>query len=127
MRYATYIAMLLIAAFVVASPLNAADQRNYRFVGNDKYQIVEANALYIYTQDVLRFKGALDKKWFFSVGPEGEVFPLTIENLKKAFPANHGFHDLLDMTFKGDADLTRYDKFHSMFKVNRVLAASTER
>jgi hypothetical protein len=31
------------------------------------------------------------------------------------------------MSFKHDSELTRYDDFHKMFKVNRLLAASTER
>ena len=53
--------------------------------------------------------------------------PLTILNLKKAFPDNHAFHDRLDMMFKNDSQLTKFDEFHKMFKVNRVLAASTER
>jgi len=61
------------------------------------------------------------------VGPNAEVLPLTLRNLKNAFPDNHSFHDLLDMTFKNDANLNRYDEFHKMFKVNRLLAASIER
>jgi hypothetical protein len=127
MRYTAYVALLLVAVFVVASPLRAADERPYRLVGNDKYQIVEARNLYIYTLDVIVRKGASEKTYFFSVGPNGDAQPLTILNLKKAFPENHAFHDLLDMSFKHDSDLTKYDDFHKMFKVNRLLLASTER
>src|SRR5215831_7607198 len=127
MRYALYAIFLLIAALVVASSVTAADARNYRVVGNDRYQILEAKALYIYSLDVLVRKGTSEKTYFFSVGPNGDVLPLTILNLKKAFPDNHTFHDLLDMSFKHDSDLTRYDDFHKMFKVNRLLAASFER
>ena len=124
MRYALYVTFLLIAALVVASPVGAADARNYRVVGNDRYQILEAKALYIYSLDVLVRKGTSEKTYFFSVGPNGEVLPLTILNLKKAFPDNHTFHDFLDMSFKHDSDLTKYDDFHKMFKVNRLLQAS---
>jgi hypothetical protein len=127
MRYTAYVALLLVAVFVVASPLRAADERPYRLVGNDKYQIVEARDLYIYSLDVIVRKGASEKTYFFSVGQNGDVQPLTILNLKKAFPDNHAFHDLLDMSFKHDSDLTKYDDFHKMFKVNRLLLASTER
>jgi hypothetical protein len=127
MRYAGYIALLLVAAFVVAAPLRAADEPSFRLVGNDKYQIVEARALYIYALDTHVRKGALEKAYFFSVGRNGDLLPLTILNLKNAFPDNHAFHDLLDMSFAHDSDLTRYDGFHNMFKVNRLLAASTER
>jgi hypothetical protein len=127
MRYTAYVALLLVAVFVIASPLRAADERPYRLVGNDKYQIIEARDLYIYTFDVIVRKGASEKTYFFSVGQNGDVQPLTILNLKKAFPDNHAFHDLLDMSFKHDSDLTKYDDFHKMFKVNRLLLASTER
>src|ERR687885_599424 len=116
MRYALCVNFLLVAALLMASPLTAGDARNYRVVGNDRYQVIEAKALYIYTLDVIVRKGASEKAYFFSVGPNGDVLPLTILNLKKAFPDNHTFHDLLDMSFKHDSDLTKYDVFHKMFK-----------
>jgi hypothetical protein len=124
MRYALFITMLLAAVILVALPINAADGRNYRAVGTQRYEILEARTLYIYSADVLVRKGTTDKEYFFSVGPNGEILPLTILNLKKAFPDNHIFHDNLDMVFKNDSQLTKYDGFHKMFKVNRVLIAS---
>jgi hypothetical protein len=127
MRYTIYIALVLIAAFVVASPLSAADERTVRVVGTDRYQIVEARTVYIYSLDTIVRKGATEKTYFFSVGPTGEIQPLTILNLKKAFPDNHTFHDFLDMSFNHDSDLTKYDEFHKMFKVNRLLDASAGR
>jgi len=127
MRYALYVTLLLVAGLLITSPLSAADTRNYRVVGNGRYQILEAKTLYIYSLDVLVRKGTSEKTYFFSVGPSGNVLPLTILNLKNAFPDNHTFHDLLDMAFKHDSDLTRYDAFHKMFKVNRLLDASSER
>jgi hypothetical protein len=127
MRYALYVALLLVAVFVVTSPINAADARNYRVVGTDRYQILETKTVSIYSLDVLVRKGTSEKTYFFSVGPNGDVLPLTILNLKKAFPENHSFHDLLDMSFKHDSDLTKYDDFHRMFKINRLLEASTAR
>lgn len=127
MRYTIYIALVLIAAFVVASPLSAADKPNVRVVGVDQYQIVEARTVYIYTLDTIVRKGALEKTYFFSVGPKGDILPLTILNLKKAFPDNHAFHDFLDMSFKYDSDLTKYDEFHNTFKVNRLLDATFAR
>ena len=80
--------------------------------------------LYIYSTDVLVRKGTSEKAYFFSVGPNGDMLPLTIVNLKKAFPDNHTFHDSLDMMFKNDSQLTKYDDFHKMFKVTRLLIAS---
>ena len=127
MRYTIYVVLLLIAAFVIAAPVGAADQKNYRYVDNHRYLIVGEGPLYIYTTDTLVRKGAVEKNYFFSVGPNGDIKPLTILNVKKAFPDNHKFHDLLDMSFKSDWGLTTYDDFHKMFKVNRLLIASGER
>ena len=126
MRYALYTTLILIAVMLVATPLRAADERNYRLVGNERYQILESKDLYIYSTDVVVRKGASEKAFFFSVGSTGEILPLTIVNLKKAFPDNHRFHDGLDMTFKDNSQLTKYDDFHKMFKVNRLLVASEQ-
>ena len=107
----------------------STEGRDYRFVGNKEYKILEAKEISIYSIDVLvpRRKGATAPAYFFSVGAAGAVVPLTVTNLKNAFPDNHKFHDTLDMTLKSDSQLTQYDDFHKMYKVNRLLIASTER
>ena len=124
MRYAIYATLALVAALLLASPVAADDVRNYRVAGNQRYEILEAKDLYIYSTITFVRKGAAEKAYFFSVGSNGELLPLTIINLKKAFPDNHIFHDGLDMTFRDDSQLTKYDDFHKMFKVNRLLIAS---
>ena len=88
MRYSIYVVLLLAAVFLVTFPLSAADERSIRVFGNDKYEILEARGLYIYSLDVLVRKGTSEKKYFFSVGPAREIVPLTILNLKKALPDN---------------------------------------
>lgn len=60
-------------------------------------------------------------KYFFTTGSSDELQPLTRTNLKKAFPENHPFHDALDATFKEDKELTLYDNFHKMYKVNWLI------
>ena len=60
-------------------------------------------------------------KYFFTTASSDVLQPLTKENLKKAFPENHPFHDALDATFKSDDDLSQYDTFHKMYKVNWIL------
>jgi hypothetical protein len=124
MRYALYTTLILIAAILIAAPVAGADARSYRFGGNQRYEILEARNLYIYTADVLVRKGAAEKAYFFSVGPAGEIYPLTLVNLKKAFSENHRFHDFLDMAFRNDSELKKYDDFHKMFKVNHLLEAA---
>ena len=60
-------------------------------------------------------------KYFFTTGSSDVLQELTKANLKKAFPANHPFHDALDATFKDDKELISYDDFHKMYKVNWLL------
>jgi hypothetical protein len=124
MRYAVYTLLLLVAVVLIAPPATAADGQSFRVARNQRYDILEARQLYIYSTDVLVRKGATEKAYYFSIGPNGDILPLTVLNLKKAFPDNHIFHDSLDMMFKNDSQLTKFDDFHKMFKVNRLLEAS---
>ena len=59
--------------------------------------------------------------YFFTTQSSDTLQPLTKDNLKKAFPENHPFHDALDATFDNDKDLIAYDSFHKMYKVNWLL------
>jgi hypothetical protein len=105
----------------------ACDGNDYRFVSNREYRILEAREFYIYEHEAYVSVGKsrhIVKEYSFSVGRDGKVIPLTLENLKRAFPDNHAFHDSLDQTFGGGQDLTQYDQFHKMFKVNRLLIAT---
>jgi hypothetical protein len=107
----------------------ACDGRDYRFVAAREYRILEARELYIYVHDTRVPAGKASRTvpvYSFSVGPDGPVLPLTLEDLKRAFPENHRFHDSLDMTFEGGRGLEQYDDFHKMYKVNRLLIASRE-
>ena len=105
----------------------ACDGREYRFGSKLEYQILETKKLYIYARDFWVNQGRTNRtvrEYYFSVGASGPIQELTMENLKKAFPENHRFHDWLDATFGGGQDPTAYDEFHKMFKVNRLLIAS---
>jgi hypothetical protein len=98
--------------------------RSFRFAGNDMYEIRDAGKMFIYASERLVRKGAVERAYFFSIGATGEVLPLTLLNVKEAFPRNHEFHDSLDAAFKTDSELIRYDTFHKMYKVNRLLVAN---
>jgi hypothetical protein len=107
----------------------ACDGRDYRFVSNREYQILEARELYIYAQEVSVSHGKgmhSVREYYFSAGSNGPVLGLTLENLKQAFPDDHRFHDSLDATFGAVQPLAAYDDFHKMFKVNRLFIASRE-
>ena len=60
-------------------------------------------------------------KYYFTTASSDVLQPLTLTNLKNAYPNNHAFHDALDANFKEDKDLISYDEFHKIYKVNRLL------
>lgn len=54
------------------------------------------------------------------------IYPLSNWNLKKAFPNDSLFHELLDIYFTCNNALTQYDRFYKMYKLNRVYQLSKE-
>ena len=99
------------------------DGKSYRFVDEVAYEVREAGRLIIYTKDdwVAGRKGRTEPSYYFSVGAFGAVTPLTILNLKSAFPTNHRFHDYLDMM---PGSVTDFDQFHNTYRVNHFLYSS---
>ena len=55
--------------------------------------------------------------YFFSKTADSPVLPLTILNLKRAFPENLKFHDMLDMEFGNTQEINPSD----IFKINQLL------
>lgn len=107
----------------------ACDGRDYRFGRKLEYQILEARELYIYGREITLSQGRTHSyawEYYFSVGTDGRILPLTTENLKLALPDNHRFHDSLDSNLGAGQNVAAYDDFHRMFKVNRLLIASRE-
>ena len=106
---------------------------DYRFVENREYQILEAKRIYVYFIKVRmpNTPGAraswLKSEYHFSVGAEGPVLLLTVDNVKRAFPDDHRFHDSLEQTLASGQKLAQYDEVHKMFRVNWLLMASAER
>ena len=58
--------------------------------------------------------------WYFSKDAAGAIQPLTIDNLVKAFPDNHTFHDAIMAEFKTDGALAKDDTAHKMMRINRL-------
>jgi hypothetical protein len=101
----------------------------YRFVSNIKNFLIlnPKEQILIYKEAVVTGKGSLSHvDYFFSKDVASNVQPLTMENLKAAFPTNHKFQYSLDSAFENDANLARYDSFHKMYKINRVLEANKQ-
>ena len=98
----------------------------FRFVDDKEYKVLnpgESPMLYAYTHPASGTKGNFKyiSDYYFSTDASSSPQALTKENLKKAFPNNHKFHDALDANFKSDEDLASYDSFHKMYKVNHLL------
>jgi hypothetical protein len=98
---------------------------DFRFVGNDAYKILNpGEPLLIYVYQHLSHSPKEASKYapsyFFSVNAASAPIALTKENVKKAFPNNHKFHDALDAQFKADNELYAYDSFHKVYKLCRV-------
>lgn len=97
-----------------------------RFVDNTDYHMVEKGDVWLYKKLMVKApKGQPEPNLnFFTVPGEDKPMPLTMENLKKAFPENHKFHDELTAQFKNDKELMAYDSFHKKTKVNHLLEMS---
>jgi len=102
------------------------DGIDYRFASNNQhYPILNpGEELLIYKVE----QSALGKNpgyvhLFFSPTAASPVQPLTLLAVKKAFPNNHRFHDLLDAQIQ-NGDLTAYDAMHHMTQLNWLLRQS---
>jgi len=62
--------------------------------------------------------------YFFSKDAKSRIHDLTILNLKKAFHDNLKFLEALDIEFKSDAELSMFDAFNKIHKLNHVYALS---
>ena len=99
----------------------------FRLYENKNYLVMNPNeAILLYKVEILQTKAQPPKaySYYFSKDAAWGLQKLTKENLKAAFPDNHKFHDDLDANFKSDAELTSYDSFHKMYKVNHILVMS---
>lgn len=105
--------------------------KDFRFFKNndEEFLILENKSILIYISDVpvTSSNGKtinLVPCYFFSAGLSSEILPLTVINLKRAFPNNLKFHDMLDLEFNSVKDVSRYDDGHKMYKVNFLLTQS---
>jgi len=104
----------------------ACDGHDYRFGLNLEYRVLEAKEAYIYVREVRTGGRGLHmiSTYYFSAGPDGQLLPLTENNLKQAFSQNQFFSANLDRSLVTHQKLEQYDHEHEMFKVNSLLEAS---
>jgi hypothetical protein len=108
----------------------ACDGTDVRFVRGTNFNVVRAGPLYLYLHEhrvsMGRSGSRLVTEYFFGTTAADSVRPLTLDALKRAYPENHRFHDLLDLAFRRDEDLIRYDEFHHEYRVARLLRESLQ-
>lgn len=100
---------------------------DFRFFNNNEYQILDGEFFYLYSYHVYVSNGKtmVQKPAFFISKEAGSVIlPLTLENLKNFFPGNHKFHDMLDVAFKAENDLSAFDAYHKMYKIKHLYKQS---
>ena len=110
--------------------LRSCEGHDFRLFHRRLFEIEELKSVIIYrhifTESGGGTKGARQVvKYYFSTGIEATILPLTRTALEETFPHNAKLHDLLEAQFHGGRDdVSTYDSFHHMFKINRVLQAA---
>jgi hypothetical protein len=124
MKHFAYTAFVLLLATFAYGQENkvttetVAKNKSYTIINSGEAIVIYK---YIHKAHAPREADKYGPKYFFSTPASNVVLPLTKDNLKATYPDNHPFHDALDANFKDEADLTRYDNFHKMYKVNWLL------
>jgi hypothetical protein len=64
--------------------------------------------------------------YFFSADAASPIYQLTKWNLKMALDKDVYYHELLDVYFQDDDELTAYDSFNKIYLLNRVYDGSKQ-
>lgn len=99
------------------------EKNTYRLYKSNEYQILNSHEyilLYSLTLPINAKGFQTVTSFYFSAGSHSAIFSLSKINLKKAFPTDTTFHELIDMYFTSDAQLMTYDTFYKVYKINRI-------
>ena len=102
---------------------------NFRLYNNTPYQVINTTGFFIYYRSIqteaAKGKGLVKADaYFFSTQADSTIQPLTVDNLKKAYPGNHEFQYALDANFRSDKDLTAWDTYQKTYKVQYLYSLS---
>jgi hypothetical protein len=106
------------------------NNKDFRFFNNQEFEILDGNYFYLYSFYTLKSNGKTMVKIpadFISKTAGSKIIPLTLENLKNFYPDNHKFHDMLDVAFKSDAELSLYDTYHKTYKIKHLFEQSLKK
>lgn len=101
----------------------------FRFFNNGSYRIISQQQFPLYSRQVNVWKGKAktrETKYYFSKDEDAPVMALTVSNLKYAFPMSRAFHELLDLHFRSDRELLRYDSFYKEYTLNALFVKTVQ-
>ncbi len=99
---------------------SACNKKSFRFYHSEEYRIISTLKIYLYHTESESGTGKSaysEEQFFFSVSLDSAILPLSVYNLKEAYPTNIKFHTLLDAAFGGDAELSTFDKYLKKYKL----------
>lgn len=99
------------------------DKSTYRIFEKKEYKIInpsEEILLYSTVEPIYSKGNQATPTYYFSANSTSNIYPLTKLNLKRAFPNNTKFHELIDMYFHSNDDLMTYDDFYHTYKINHI-------
>lgn len=106
------------------------DKKNtcYRFYNKVAYKIINSSEkILLYSRSSL-VGGIKNNRtvtnYFFSVTANSSIYPLTKWNLKTVLCKDVLFHELLDIYFQSDNELTAYDSTNKITILNRIYETS---
>ncbi len=103
---------------------------SYRFYEDKIFTVINpGETIVIYkVSSLLPQKGqVLIYKYYFSAEADKKICPLELYQLEGAFSQNQSFLELLEIHFTTTSNLLEYDKFHKMYKINRLWMISTNK
>ncbi len=95
------------------------DNKTYRYYNEVAYEVINPqNGFLIYKLNRLSFsKNQQQSSYFFSTSADAPLQSLSIMNVKKAYPDDRNLHYAMDMLFRNDEDLLRYDNYYKQYKI----------
>jgi len=95
------------------------DNKTYRYYNGVAYEVLNPqNGFLIYKLNRLSFsKNQQQPLYFFSTSADSPVQSLRIMNVKKAYPGDRNLHYTMDILFRNDDDLLRYDNYYKQYKI----------
>lgn len=106
------------------------ENKFYRFYKNTKYQIINPKERSLLLYSSIALGGPKNNQaqinYFFSANANSPIQKLTKNNLKTIFFSNSTFNELLDIYFITDKNLTEYDNYLKIYKLNKIEKLSTQ-